>query len=188
MESLIAFLQPCGFSIQELEEIKAAFQLRKMQKGDFFAKEGETTPELAWTSSGVYQYFYLHPDGREITTYMIGAANFLVSLTGFLKNEPSRESIRALADGLIWTIQRADFQQFVAKSEAFRSFYIQVLEHQILCVDDSRQKLLTLSAEERYARLLAEEPHLLQMIPLQYLASILGVTPRHLSRIRSHIR
>jgi hypothetical protein len=29
---------------------------------------------------------------------------------------------------------------------------------------------------------------LLQQIPLQYLASMLGVTPRHLSRIRGNIR
>jgi hypothetical protein len=36
--------------------------------------------------------------------------------------------------------------------------------------------------------MLRQEPHLLQQIPLQHLASMLGVTPRHLSRIRGNIR
>jgi len=54
-------------------------------------------------------------------------------------------------------------------------------------MDETRANLMILTAEERYALLLKEEPKLLQQIPLQYLASILGVTPRHLSRIRNNI-
>lgn len=70
----------------------------------------------------------------------------------------------------------------------FGSFYVSILEHLIICIDESRFKLIALNAEQRYLSMLREEPHLLQQIPLQYLASILGVTPRHLSRIRSEIR
>ena len=43
------------------------------------------------------------------------------------------------------------------------------------------------SAQERYNKLLAEQPDYLQQIPLRYLASYLGVTQRHLSRIRSQL-
>jgi hypothetical protein len=67
---------------------------------------------------------------------------------------------------------------------ALKDFYIGLLEWQIGCIDNSRFDLITLNAEQRYQKLLEEEPELLQRIPLQYLASILGVTPRHLSRIR----
>lgn len=42
-----------------------------------------------------------------------------------------------------------------------------------------------LSAEQRYEKLLKDEPELLQQVPLQYIASMLGITPRHLSRLRN---
>ena len=70
----------------------------------------------------------------------------------------------------------------------FNDFYIGILEWQICCIDESRLDAIMLSAQERYEKMLAKEPILIREIPLQYLASILGVTPRHLSRIRGKIR
>ncbi|NOS91025.1 MAG: Crp/Fnr family transcriptional regulator, partial [Cyclobacteriaceae bacterium] len=47
---------------------------------------------------------------------------------------------------------------------------------------------ILLSAADRYEKMMAKEPLLIREIPLQYLASILGVTPRHLSRIRAKVK
>lgn len=43
------------------------------------------------------------------------------------------------------------------------------------------------SAEKRYQDLLENQPEYLKLIPLHYLASYLGVTQRHLSRIRKNL-
>ena len=45
----------------------------------------------------------------------------------------------------------------------------------------------TMTAEERYGRMLAERPTLLRDLPLKYLASYLGVAPQSLSRIRRRV-
>jgi CRP/FNR family transcriptional regulator, anaerobic regulatory protein len=86
----------------------------------------------------------------------------------------------------LWQIHYNDLTKLKTESEAFKTFYITALENVITGMDESRSNLIILTAEERYANLMKEEPALLQQIPLQYLASILGVTPRHLSRIRSN--
>jgi len=41
-----------------------------------------------------------------------------------------------------------------------------------------------MTAEERYNQLLAINPELFNQVPLQYLASMLGMTPETLSRLR----
>ncbi len=56
-----------------------------------------------------------------------------------------------------------------------------------MLIDDYRIDLLTLTPEERYKKLLATEPKLLQEVPLHYLASFLGISNRHMSRIRKNI-
>lgn len=157
-----------------------------MDRGDFFVEEGKTSKYLAFISKGMFQYFYLK-DGKEITTYVSGENTFLASVSSFYKQQPSKEYVRALVDAEIWQIHYNDLAILKKESEAFKVFYIAALEQVLAGIDESRSNLIILTAEERYAALLKEEPALLQQIPLQYLASILGVTPRHLSRIRNNI-
>jgi CRP-like cAMP-binding protein len=44
--------------------------------------------------------------------------------------------------------------------------------------------LISLSAEERYTKLFDQHRELFNQVPLQYLASMLGMTPETFSRIR----
>jgi len=125
-------------------------------------------------------------DGKEITTYVTGENSFLASLSSFYHQKPCKEYIRALADSALWMIHYNDLQKLKTASAAFQSFYIAALENLVVGMDETRTNLIILTAEERYAFLMKEEPELLRQIPLQYLASILGVTPRHLSRIRNN--
>ena len=137
-------------------------------------------------SKGLFQYFYLK-DGKEITTYVSGANAFLASLNSFFRQQPSKEFVRALAGSELWTLHYDDLTKLKTENEAFRTFYIGALENLSVSMDETRSNLIILTAEERYTLLMKNEPNLLQQIPLQYLASILGVTPRHLSRIRNSI-
>lgn len=187
MQALTDFLEQSGFDVTASLEIGGRFQRRELVKEEYFLREGQVNGYLGLIETGVLQAFYNH-DGSELTTYIGGAGDFIVSLGSFLGQVPAREAIRALTPATIWTIHKTDLDALKNEHESFRSFYVGLLEHQLVCIDDSRFNLLTLNAEERYLRLLEEEPQLLQQIPLQYLASILGITPRHLSRIRKTIR
>jgi len=119
-------------------------------------------------------------------TYITDANAFLISLMSFYRQKPSKEYIRALADSELWAIHYNDLNKLKAENEGFRTFYIGELENLVVAMDETRSNLITLTAEERYAFMMKEEPVLLQQTPLQYLASILGVTRRHLSRIRNN--
>lgn len=141
---------------------------------------------MAFITKGLFQYFYLK-DGKEITTYVTGANAFLLSLSSFFKQVPSHENIRAMTDASILSIHYDEVMRLKKENEAFRSFYMAALENLVVSMDDTRTNLIILTAEERYALLLKNEPDLVRQMPLQYLASILGVTPRHLSRIRQNI-
>lgn len=187
MENLIAYFAPYGFSPTELAAIGGSFEKKIFQKGDYFVQEGKTSRHLGFIEKGAFQYFFNY-DGAERTTYVVGENGFMASLLSFFKEAPARENIRAMTDSTAWLLSKDKLAALQRDIPAFRAFYIGLLEWQIGCIDDSRFDLLTLSAEERYQKMLADEPHLLQQIPLQYLASILGVTPRHLSRIRKNIR
>lgn len=187
MEKLKNYFQSIGFAGESLEQILASFRLVEFKKNDPVVEEGKVARHLGFVESGMFQY-YVIVDGEEKTTYINIENTFLASVSSFVRQQPARENIRALTDGKLSLISRSDLKKLVAEVPGFKDFYIQLLEFTVCGIDASRHDLIVLSGEERYAKMLREEPHLLQQIPLQYLASMLGVTPRHLSRIRAQVR
>lgn len=187
MQALQHYFASMGFAADDLETIMGCFTEKVLPKGAHFVQEGKTSRQLAFVQQGFLQYYILL-DGVEKTTYTVGGNNFAVSVVSFLKESPAKENIRAVAETTLYIIDREQLRRLLEELPAFKSFYVELLEWQICCIDESRLDALMLTAQQRYEKMLEKEPDLLQNVPLQYLASILGVTPRHLSRIRNNIR
>lgn len=187
MEQLNYYFQSLGFGDADSVTIANCFQQKAFEKGDYFVKEGKKSSQLGFVESGQFQYYTITDKGEERTTYISLPGTFLASLLTYLTETPARENIRALTPAILWVIDKNEVTVLQNTIAGFKDFYIQILEGQICCIDNSKFDLITLTAEERYEKLLNEEPELLQQVPLQYIASMLGVTPRHLSRLRNKI-
>jgi CRP-like cAMP-binding protein len=187
MEQLLHYFKAQGFSTDDATKIIEQFRPAQVKKGDLWVQEGKTSKHLGFIQTGYLQY-YIVVEGVEKTTYALGAGNFIASLVSFLKQTPSRENIRAVMDSELWLIDRQSLATLQKQIPAFQQFYVGLLEWQICCIDESRLDAIILNAQQRYEKMMEKEPEIIRHIPMQYLASILGVTPRHLSRIRNNIR
>ena len=127
-------------------------------------------------------------DDEEKTTYLALRNSVTSSLNSFLFDKPSRKNIKAISDCGLWIVDFKTFKNLIGNNEAFHQFYYNLIEKQLCLIDDYRIDLLTLSPEERYNKLLSTEPKLLQEVPLHYLSSFLGISSRHMSRIRKNIK
>lgn len=187
MEQLRQYFAKTGFAGDDLHTIADAFVLQSFKKNDLVVTEGKTSRYIGIVESGLFQY-YVIKEGQEITSYISVANTWLASVMSFVSEKPALENIRALTGGSIFMISKENLKRLVNEVPSFKDFYIALLEQSVCGIDESRHDLIVLSADERYAKLLQNQPHLLQQIPLQHLASMLGITPRHLSRIRSQVR
>jgi CRP/FNR family transcriptional regulator, anaerobic regulatory protein len=187
MEKLKTYFENIGFAGEALDKILNNFVLKTYKKNDYFVEEGKTSKHLGFVESGMFQY-YVIKEGEERTTYVSIENTFVSSVMSFVSQTPARESVRALSEGEVCLISRIDLKRLANEIPPFKDFYIGLLEWAVCGIDSSRHDLIVLTAEQRYDKMLREEPHLLQHIPLQYLASMLGITPRHLSRIRHPVR
>ena len=187
MEKLKSYFVQAGFTDTEATAIVESFTFKKLSKGEFLVQEGRTNKHLAFVDKGFLQFFILL-DGEEKTTYSAGENSFATSLASFLKQVPAKENIRAVVDTDLWIIEKNQLKKLIDTIPSFKNYYIDLLEWQICCIDESRLDAIILNAKQRYEKMMEKEPNLIQQIPLQFLASILGVTPRHLSRIRNSIR
>ncbi|HQU56631.1 MAG TPA: hypothetical protein PLG88_04335, partial [Chitinophagaceae bacterium] len=71
----------------------------------------------------------------------------------------------------------------VPKIHQFRRM---IAENLFIAMERRVAMLQSQSAQEAYENILKENPELILNIPQQYLASFLGITPQHLSRIRKN--
>ena len=162
------------------------FKVFNLKKNEFFVKENEICNHFCFVESGILQHSIEVLD-EEKTTYLALRNSVTSSLSSFLFEKPSRKNIKAIADCRLWIVDLKTFKDLIENNKAFHQFYYNVIEKQICLIDDYRIDLLTLTPEERYKKLLATEPKLLQEVPLHYLASFLGISSRHMSRIRKNI-
>jgi len=149
--------------------------------------EGSVCPYFCFLESGILQHA-ITVDGTEKTTYLALRNSATSSLYSFLNQSPSRKDVKAIAASILWIIDLNAFKKLLETNELFKRFYYNLLERQICLIDDYRIDLLTMTPEDRYNKLLITEPTLLQQVPLHYLASFLGISQRHMSRIRQNAK
>ncbi len=171
----------------EISQTLDAFTFLHLKKNDFFVNENKICNHFCFVESGILQHS-IEVSGEEKTTYLALRNSVTSSLNSFLFKVPSRKNIKAISDCNLWVVNLTTFQNLIDSNKAFHQFYYNVIEKQICLIDDYRIDLLTLSPEERYQKLLATEPKLLQEVPLHYLSSFLGISSRHMSRIRKNIK
>ncbi len=170
-----------------IPEILSYFKPLEIKKNAYFVLENKICPYFCFIESGILQHSISLLE-EEKTTYLALKNTCTAALKSFSQQKPSRKNIKALSNCDLLIINSIDFKHLITTNKAFNRFYYNLIENQIFLIDDYRIDLLTLSPEERYLKLLANDPELLQTIPLHYLASFLGISKRHVSRIRKNIK
>ncbi|MDQ3101645.1 MAG: hypothetical protein M3R08_09690 [Bacteroidota bacterium] len=84
-------------------------------------------------------------------------------------------------------IRHTDLQELYAQFPIMERFGRLILEELIRGRATREIELLTLSAEERYRKLLDRSPHLLQLVSQKDIASYLRMTPETFSRLRARV-
>ena len=186
LEVFLKTLLPKDFLENEVLEALAYFKKMKVRKNEFLVNENEICCYFCFVENGILQHA-INVEGEERTTYLALKNTVTTSLNSFLHKVSSRKSIKAIVDSTLWVITLEDFNYLLHHNKAFHQFYFHLIEKQICLIDDYRIDLLTLTPEERYRKLLVNEPKLLQEVPLHYLASFLGISTRHMSRILKNI-
>lgn len=167
----------------ELNKISSLFKQTTLRKGDFFLKEGKQCDQFCFVRTGILRVFTT-PDDKEITQWITTKGYFGTDFSSFYFETPSRWNIQVLLDAELYTISKKDYQkigEIVPNWNALeKAFIIKCFE----VMEDRVFSFLSMSAEERYHYFFENNRELFNQVPLQYIASMLGMAPETFSRIR----
>ncbi|MFC4232063.1 Crp/Fnr family transcriptional regulator [Parasediminibacterium paludis] len=172
-----------GVNTTDLTNISSFFKPITLKKGDYFVKTGRYCDKLGFLQAGIIREFVLLGD-KEVTKWISTKGYFVVDLSGFIFQQTARWNMQALTDCELYVIDYNDYKKLdktIASWPLLEKLFIAkcfaVLEDRVL-------QHLAMSAEERYQQLFSFNGALFNQVPLQYLASMLGMTPETLSRLR----
>ena len=168
----------------EIENIILLSTKRELNKTDYFIGEGETCKEVAFILSGTFRSFYISDKGEEITYCITFPNNLMTAYSSFITGQSTDENIQAITSVELLIIPKNKIDNLAMKNPNWVKFLKIVAEQQYIELEKRIFQLQKNNALQRYADLIKNQPEYIQNIPLQYLASYLGITQRHLSRIR----
>ncbi|WP_276501445.1 Crp/Fnr family transcriptional regulator [Terrimonas pollutisoli] len=149
-------------------------------------KAGQTENYLSFMEKGIIR-FYLPKEENDLTFSFTFHNNFVSAYESFLTQNASQYQVETLTDTILWRVTYEDLQEIYRESAAGNRIGRHASEELFLKKSKRELSLLNDTAEERYLKLLNEQPNLIQQIPLKYLASYIGITAQALSRIRKRI-
>ncbi|RYM34084.1 Crp/Fnr family transcriptional regulator [Brumimicrobium glaciale] len=168
---------------EDLNKISKLFEYSELKKGDFLLESGKKCNKLSFVQSGLLRMFAL-VDGNEVTQWISTKGYFSTDLASFIYEESSRLSIQALVDTEVFSITKENYDKIGEIVSQWHSLEKQFLINCFITLEDRVFSHLSMSAEQRYKMFFESNKALFNEVPLQYIASMLGMTPETFSRIR----
>ncbi|WP_339699145.1 Crp/Fnr family transcriptional regulator [uncultured Roseivirga sp.] len=158
----------------------------EVKKADYILKAGQICNGIYFLREGAVRTFYLK-DGQEINTSFNFENDFLREIESLANNQPSEKYIQAIENSKLFYIEKSKLTGLYQQSIFFQELGRRILEQLAITEQKYSALLAANSPKERYLHILENKPELVHRIPLQHLASYLGISRESLSRIRKRV-
>ena len=175
------------FSLEDVAELFGKASARKLCAGEVYIHRHEENKKLAYIEKGIIRAYTFKENGDEATLLLRWEDQFIGSHDSILLNKPSNFIYQALEETHILEINYSEVEKIMAENHKYEPIRSHVLMSMLSASLQMIEDFILLNPEERYKKLVAEKFDILNRVPDKYIASMLGITPVSLSRIRKRI-
>ena len=152
-------------------------------------KEGEVSKKMFLIEKGCIRVWF-NNQGKEITLQFFFENNMVSSIESFRKKFPSPLFIETIEPSVIWWIHKKDFDRIIAEISEISLLREKLIDALFERTFGHMQHFFSFMKDapaQRYQNLIKDKPQIIQRIPQHYIASYLGISAVHLSRIKNQL-
>jgi CRP/FNR family transcriptional regulator, anaerobic regulatory protein len=168
----------------EWQQLIGYFKCHSLRKNEYLLREGQISNSVAFILKGALVYTKLTDSGKEITTDFAFTGNWVTDNKSRLTNSPSAINIKAINTSELLIISDDNMNRCYKLIPKLEKLGRILTEQAFKKITQQSIDLQTLSASQRYSKLLLDYPEIFQKVPLYHIANYLGIAPKSLSRIR----
>ena len=179
----------------EWKIFESRLAIKHFKAGETILHQGEVCTELYFIDSGLARAFIINEDGKDYTwSIFFNDSNahvsnlFVTDYDSFLHQKNSSMHIEAIEDTVLITALYQDVQFVYNKLKKGERFGRLMAEAAYSYLHSQVVNRQTKSAKERFDDFVIHTPYLLDKVPQYHIATLLGITPQHLSRLKKEYK
>lgn len=152
-------------------------------------KEGTVSKKAFFILQGCMRAWF-NNDGVDVTYQFFFENSSVASIESFRKNIPSLISIETIEPCILIQIDKKNLDIILLEIQAtptLQDVFINAVFERTFDYMKHFLSFIKDSPEQRYLNLIKEKPQIIQRVPQHYIASYLGISKVHLSRIKNKL-
>jgi len=149
---------------------------------------GKVEKFLYLVADGVQRIYYQDEEQHEATLVFTYAPSFGGVLDSFLLQLPSKYFYETLTPSTFLRTTSQEIQQLMNESSAVQKLLQIGVNHSLAGLMERMTELQCLSSGEKFKKLLARSPHILQLVPHKYLANYIGIDATNFSKFINSVK
>ncbi len=139
-------------------------------------------------SHGDWRGFFYYKEGRDVTAWFASEGGIVSAIDSLFTGAPSMYNIELLENCEVYSLQYNKLEPVFDRFPVVERLGRLLVTHNYLLLDERMKLFVFCTAEERYDRLIQQIPDVFRRVRLGHIASYLGMTQEHLSRVRAGFR
>ena len=176
-----------SLNASEEETIRSLFIPKKVRKRQYILNAGDVCQYITFVEKGLLRSFTVDDEGREHVVQFASESWWISDVGSFVSGENALYNIEALEDSELLNITRQSMEELVAKLPVMERFFRLLMQNNIVALQRRVVAYMSLSAEEKYLKLMEVAPDIMNRASQQHIASYLSITPETLSRVRKKV-
>ncbi|MES2764891.1 MAG: Crp/Fnr family transcriptional regulator [Bacteroidota bacterium] len=183
---VMKYMSP-GIPDEELDNLLLMLSEGQVSRGEHLVTAGQNFRFINFITKGAARMYHLHKNGNE-TNIILGVENdFVQDYESLIKGKTSDFYVQATEDSSFIHIDYNKFEELLGSTKHWEHCGRMINQFVLLGVFASAQSFMFLTPQERYLKLLREQPRLIQRFSQEHIASYLGIKRESLSRIKNRV-
>lgn len=174
-------------SEEEVELIKTKLIPKKARKRQYLLNAGDVCQYLIFVERGLLRSFADDEEGGEHTMQFALEGWWISDMASFFSGDETRYNIEALEESELLQLSRQAMDDLMDSVPRMQRYFLDLMQNHIIALQRRIAVTQSMTAEERYLKLMEINPNLINRASQQHIASYLGITPETLSRIRKQV-
>lgn len=180
-------LDNAGITEEQYKELEPMVYTLKAKKGTILLEQDQVCDRAFFVCKGLLRSYTVDEMGKEHIIQFASENWWIADRSSFYFNEPSDLFIDTIEDSEVIYIKKDFFKKLEQLSDTFTSFNTLALQKNIRQMQKRINYLLAATAEKKYLDFIETHREITYRLPLQMIASYLGIAPESLSRVRREL-
>lgn len=171
------------------DEYTSCFERIEVSAKTTLLSEGDIAKKMFLIEKGCIRAWF-NKDGKDITCQFFFENETISSIESFQKNTPSLTTIETIEPSILWMIHKKDLNRIIEEIKEVKELRDTLIDKIFERTFDYMKYFISSikdTPKQRYLNLIKERPKIIKRVPQHYIASYIGISSVHLSRIKSKL-